>query len=352
MQQGVDSRAMFAEYMVKLPKLLILAVAGAILGSGLNLLITLVRSQQICYVSETEYYITFAGDWVKDHYNAFTWNDAIATDSILGRAMELLGDGYERSYVKEMIRADILSDVRYLTITIKDQDQTKVAEVKDALGTALEEFGQTKEGFDAIDKIEDSEIVQETIPYFTWRAALLGAVIAAGIGVFAIAFGFSMGSAFYTKSDIINRLGLPVCGIIFADGHQSRKSRALENRQLEMLEENIKMLTEEYPQMMLIDASGGRDAAAFLRDISDRGMADPSGFVVCGTENDFEWSDKIQDAAVIVVIPFGKTCREQITDEIYHVQMHGGRIVSAILTQADRKWEMIYYGVCFGAGRM
>ena len=35
-QQGIDSRAMFAAFMRNIPMLLVLAAAGAILGSGLN----------------------------------------------------------------------------------------------------------------------------------------------------------------------------------------------------------------------------------------------------------------------------------------------------------------------------
>ncbi|MDE5825876.1 MAG: hypothetical protein K2H91_14535, partial [Lachnospiraceae bacterium] len=139
MQQGVDSRAMLATFIIKLPKLLILAVAGAVLGSGLNLFVVLVKIQNRCYVSETEYYVAFdkGQDDARHWYNDFTWNDVLTTDGILGRAMELLGNGYERSQVKEMIRADILSDVRYLTITVKGQNAAQVAEIKDALGTAL-----------------------------------------------------------------------------------------------------------------------------------------------------------------------------------------------------------------------
>ncbi|MDE7476799.1 MAG: hypothetical protein K2M91_02425, partial [Lachnospiraceae bacterium] len=310
MQQGVDSRAMFATFITKLPKLLVLTVVGAVLGSGLHLLITLIRIQEICYVSETEYYIEFARDKAKDYYNDFTWNDVLATNSILGRAMELLGDGYERNQVKEMIRADILSDVRYLTITVKGREYAQVEAVKDALGTALEEFGEQKKEFDSIYKIEDLEIVQEKIPYFAWRAAFLGAVIAGGIGVFATAFCFCMGSVFYTKGDIVNRLELPVSGMTFVNKHTITKNSALEQRQLKMLEENLRMLTKEYSKILLIDASEGRDAVAFLKNISDGKIADQSCFQVCGTEN-------VQGAAVMAVIPFGKTCREKITDEIY-----------------------------------
>ncbi len=49
---GIDSRALFATYMIKLPRLLILAVAGAVLGSGLSLIVALLQMHERYYVSE------------------------------------------------------------------------------------------------------------------------------------------------------------------------------------------------------------------------------------------------------------------------------------------------------------
>ena len=217
MQQGIDSRAMLTVFLARLPRLFLLAVAGAVLGSGLYLMVALDASRNACFVSETEYYIEFEEGRYKarDYYNAFTWNGAIKGDEILGRAMELLGSGYDRDDVETMITAAILSDVRYLTVTVRGQEAAQVQAVKEALGTALEEFGALKKEFEEIYKIKDRETALEKIPYFGWRAAFLGAVAAAACGVFAAAFRFCLGSAFYTKRDITVRLGLPVYGMTF-----------------------------------------------------------------------------------------------------------------------------------------
>lgn len=341
MQQGIDSRAMFATFITRLPRLLMLAVAGAVAGSGLNLLVVLVKAQSRCYVSEMEYYVEFdkGQDDARHWYNDFTWNDVLATDLILGKVMEQLGTGYERNQVKEMLCADILSDVRYLTITVRGQDYTQVEAVKNALGTALEEFGEAKAEFASISKIEDNEITQEALPYFAWRAALLGAVLAAGAGVFVTAFRFCMGSAFYTKGDITVRLGLPVCGMTFQEGrHRTKGGSALEKRQAEMLEEGLSMLLERHVRILLIDASGGQDAAVFLNEICNRGIADDSCFRIRDKAG-----QKVQGTAIVAVIPFGKTYREKIFDEIDCAQQQGGRLVAAVLVQVDKNWAHIYY---------
>lgn len=346
-QQGVDSRALFATFIIKLPKLLILAVAGAILGSGLNLFLVLGKMQNRCYVSETEYYIDFAdGRYeAKDYYNDFTWNDVIKTDEILGRAMELLGSAYDRNQVSTMISARILSDVRYLTVYVRGQDPAQVEAVKNALGTALTEFAARKdELFDAIDRIEDLGIVLEEIPCFAWRAALLGAVIATGIGVFMTAFCFCMGSAFYTKSDILVRLGIPACGMTFRKGRRGNGNSALEQRQAEMLRENLELLREKYGQIFLLDISEGREAAAFQKEIMERGLADGSQVQLydSGKDNRRLKCGK-EGIAIVVVIPFGKVSREKITDEIEYARQRDSIAVAAVLTGVDRAWMRIYY---------
>lgn len=340
MQQGIDSRALFATYITKLPGLFLLAVAGAILGSGLNLIVVLVKTQDVCYVSETKYYIDFAdGRYeARDYYNDFTWNEAILGDEILGRAMELLGSAYDRNQVSAMVSARILSDVRYLTVYVRGQETEQVEAVRNAIEAALGAFGAAKDEFDTIYQIGDLDIVQEKVPYFGWRAALLGAVIAAGTGVFVIAFCFCMGSVFYTKGDIAVRLGIPACGMTFQGGDDRSRVTILEKRQAEMLTADLKMLTERYPRILLLDASGGQEAALFLQDIRDRGLADCSCFQICDTK---EYADG--DSAVMAVIPFGKPYRERIADEIGYAQLHGAEIVSAVLTRADRKWMGIYY---------
>ncbi len=343
MQQSIDSKAVLATYLTRLPVLFLLAVAGAVLGSGLHLLMALAAAREPVYVSETEYYIAFAeGRYeARDWYNDFTWNDVISTKPIMGRMMELLGSGYDDNQVKSMVTADILSDVRFLTITVRGQEPETVEAVKNAIGTALEEYGNFEDAFSAIDKIEDLEIVQEKIPYFGWRAAFLGAIIFVGIGIFVTALGVSVGSIFYTKCDVMKMLGVPVCGMTFrADGRKKTDDIFME-RQRRMLEENVKTLTEKYGSLVLMDASGGKEAEAFLQVTGMCNLAGAEKLEILDTNCAGEC---IRGTAIMVVIPFGKPYREKITDEINYAALQGGEIVAAALIKVDRSWSKIYYG--------
>lgn len=339
MQQGIDSAAMLATLITKLPVLLVLAVAGAILGSGLHLIITFIQTRESVYISETEYYIDFAeGRYeAKDYYNDFTWNEVLSIDPILGKAMEALGGNYDREQIRSMLSADILSDVRYLTITVKGGNAELVRNVKDEIGTALVEYAQLRDEFDSIEKIRDSGITREQPQYFALRAALLGAGLFAAIGLFVILLRFSKGSDFYTKSDISKVLGIPVYGLTVRDGQKNNRSDVLQEHQSARLTENMRMLTDQYPELFLMDASNGDEVQAFLENIKTCDIKTDGLKPYC-----FENNNKA--CAILVVIPFGKHYREKITDEINDAKLRDCTIVGAVLTGVDRTWARIYYG--------
>lgn len=341
MQQGVDSAAMLATLVRKLSVLLILAVAGAVLGSGLHLIIAFLDAKDSVYISKTEYYIDFSeGRYeARDYYNDFTWNDVMSADPILGKVMESLGGNYDREQIMSMISADILSDVRYLTITVKGGNAELVGRVKDAVGTALEEFGQSKDEFDSIEKIKDLDITQEQPQYFALRAALLGALLFAAVGLFLILLKFCTGSAFYTGNDIEKALGVPVYGMTVKNRTKNNRSDALAEHQADRLSGNLKMLMQRYPVLYLMDASEGDAVESFLQDIK-----------ACDVKAEVmkPYSRKNDNGActILLVVPFGKHYREIITDEIKDAKLRGCTIAGAVLIDVDRMWAHVYYGSC------
>lgn len=232
-RQGIDSKALLVTLIRKLPQILLIALAGAILGSGLRCMFVLYQSGEALFVAETEYYIDFADGRLeaKDYYNDFTWGDVIATDLILGRMMDELGEDYERAAVKQMIYADILSDVRYLTITVKGKDADQVSAISAAFEKAITQFAKSKDEFDEIYKIEDNGTRREQPVWLVWRAALLGAVVFAGIAVFFIVLAFTVGDRFYTKTDVMKFLKQPVLGLLY--GNKNEQSGLQEQRLIE-----------------------------------------------------------------------------------------------------------------------
>lgn len=345
-QEGIDSKALLVCFLRKLPYLLLMGVAGAFIGSGLYLLIAIVTSEGPLYQAETEYYIDFADGRLeaKDHYNDFTWNDVIATDLILGNMMEILGASYERNAIKEMITADILSDVRYLTITIKGSDSTLVGAVSEAMKLSLELFGSSKEEFDSIDQIENNGVQQVEEKLFTWRAALLGVVCGVLVGVFWIAASFSLGSRFYTKRSISQCFGIPVFGLFYAKDNQveGAQEKALQ------LALQYRMEKESVKKVVIADVVEGNYAQkctdtlmSFYREEQPGVVYSVQGFFISKME-DF---DAIrQTNGVILAIPFAKSCRESVIEKINQLENQDCKVLGAILVDVDKKWMKMYAG--------
>ncbi len=334
--EGIDSRALLTCFIKRLPLMLTLAVTGAVAGSGLNLILAFIDLSSPLYVSETEYYIDFAdGRYeARDYYNAFTWNDVIVTDKlILGNVMDMLGEGYDREKVKSMVSAAILSDVRYLTVTVKGENAETVDKVQKAFRVSLEHFGTMMDEFDSIYLIDDSGIKKEQARFFYWRAAVLGALVLLGCGVFGVVFRFCLGDCIYTKEDIRRYFGLPAYGLLYSDKNNA------DGRQEKMLAEALMSVSEENERLIFADALDNRIVGEFIRKLGELKILDSK---VC-----MEALDRTRDVAkheVIFVIPFGVPCRQRVADEINQLELLGCKVKGAVLAEADKGWMRLYFG--------
>lgn len=335
-RQGIDSKALLVTFIRKLPQLLLAAAAGVVFGSGLYWILAFYASiNHAAYAVETEYYIDFSEGRIeaKDYYNDFTWNDVIATDLILGRMMDALGTGYDREAVRQMLHADILSDVRYLTITVTGSDAQAVSDVNAAFCDAITVFGASRDEFDSIERIEENGVKKVEQDWFSWRAAVLGMFVFLGVGIFLTILEFMVGDRFYTKTDVIKYLELEPLGLICKTGNE--KNGKHESR----LTQNLKELLKENKNIYLLDAADGADSEIFMKQL--RAMdaeLDFDAFLLC------EKYCVGEDAAILVIVPFGKIYREKITDEVNNAIMHNGAIAGAVLTECDRHWVRMYYG--------
>lgn len=343
-QEGIDSRALLVCFLQKLPYLLLMGVAGAVLGSGLYLLIAVITSKGPVYQAETEYYIDFADGRLeaKDYYNDFTWNDVMATDLILGNTMESLGTSFERNAVKEMITADILSDVRYLTVTVTGSEAETVEKISDATRYSLESFGSRMEEFDSIYQIEDNGVQQQEEALFTWRASLLGALVGVLIAVFWIVSSFSLGSRFYTKHSISCCLGIPVFGLLYGRNNEAEgtQEKALQ------LALRYRMEKASCKELVIVDSFGEAYAKKFGDELMALYTEEQLGTALSVQSfpvKDEESFQKIrQTEGVLLVIPFAKACRESVVEIMNQLENQECRVLGAVLADVDKRWMKLY----------
>ncbi len=343
-QEGIDSKALLVCFLRRLPYLLLMGVAGAVLGSGLYLLITVMTSEGTRYQEETKYYIDFAEGKLesKNHYNAFTWNEVMTTELILDNTMEILGSDYDESEVKSAVSASIWSDVRYLTIMVEAGEEKKVAAISEATEKSLENFGICMEEFDAIYQIEDSGVQQIKESLVSWRAVLLGTLCGVLVGAFWLTAGFCMGSRYYTKQGLSKSLGVPVFGLLYQDKNEANgmQEKAL---WLALQHDMDKISSKSLVVMDVVNNGSAQRCKDILTSLYSEEMVDVEVRVQNSEVPSKEYYGEIrQTDGVILAIPFAKPCREVVLDKMNELENQDCKVQGAILVDVDRKWMRLY----------
>ena len=309
---SIDSKAFLVQLICRIPYLLLISVAGAVLGSGLYLLIMVVSTRTTMYENETEYYIDFAEGRLeaKDYYNAFTWNDVLQTDLILGKMMETLGSDFDREEVGAMISAQMLSDVRYLTVFIRSSEPKDISKISEALKGALEDFPKEKDEFDRIYQIENNGVKEIETNYFTWRAALLGGIVLLLFALFVESVRFAVGSRFYTRTDVTKWLGIPAFGIRY-------KGNSLDDNQERQIISHLATLGYSMDRVVFLSVENNDN--------------------IC-------YEELREKDGVVLLVPFGVDCKEITLDIIQNLNIQDINIIGVILTEVSRKWYKLYMG--------
>lgn len=326
-KNSVDSKAYIVQLIYRIPYLLLLAVMGAVLGSVIYLIIMFISTRTTEYEIQTRFYIDFKDEIIeaKASYNAYTWNDVLGLDEILGVMMEKIGDGYDREVIKSMMKAEILSDVRYLLVTITGDNPDDIVMIRSLLKEALENYGQNKKEFDSIYQIEEGKVEEIKVDFFTWRAAVLGAVAFFLFGLFVESLKFGIGGRFYTKSDITERLALEALGIEYKHSASVKFDSYEKKRQAEehkKLVYNLEYLGYSLDNVMKLTLD---------YDFSSKGYGELKKY-----------------KGVVIAIPTDVYCVARITDILQNLKIQNINVVGAILTDVDIRWYHMYM---FGLGR-
>ena len=138
-RREVDLKRLYLCSQGKLWLLLLLTILGAVIG-GVSYQVIKATRMPITYAAVSKLYISFGVDEsgeVYQYYNGYTWNDLLDTDPVLDRIMEYVPEGYSRKEVQEATTAEILSDIRLLTITVEGGTEKFVREIQSAVEEGL-----------------------------------------------------------------------------------------------------------------------------------------------------------------------------------------------------------------------
>ena len=143
-RREVDLKRLYLCSQGKLWLLLLLTILGAVIG-GVSYQVIKATRMPITYAAVSKLYISFGVDEsgeVYQYYNGYTWNDLLDTDPVLDRIMEYVPEGYSRKEVQEATTAEILSDIRLLTITVEGGTEKFVREIQSAVEEGLVDYAR------------------------------------------------------------------------------------------------------------------------------------------------------------------------------------------------------------------
>ncbi len=312
MREGADIRLLLLLYRKKIWISIICALAGALLGGGLYLIVHVAFAPARAYEGVSKLYLTFAADDDGDayqYYNGYTWNDLIKTEPILDKIMEQLADMDDRQQVKESITADILSDIRLLTVTVRTQEAAQTERILRAAEAALIRFGEEMAEFDHIEVIDHGQAALVVVEDETVRAVAAGGVIGFLLSLLGLAFACVFDDSIYVPSDLEKRYACPVLGVTFAGDTETGR---------QMLEEHIAYV------------SRGKEAVVYV---------DTSQDVITIPED-----GRKDNAGLILQVPYGRSGGKLLERWVREAAFLKCEVLGIVIIGADKGLYRLYFG--------
>lgn len=218
---GMDIRKLLLCFMRKIGIVLLAAAAGAILGGAVYAAVRTVPESEREYQAMLKIYLDFAADEtgeVYQAYNGYTWNDLMATEPILDVTMGYLPGDYAREEVMAAVKAEILSDLRLLTITVTTHEADTCDRIADAVGRSLTDLGNTAKEFRSIRVIQTAK-AKLVVADARWRQAILiGMVLASAFVLTGMLLYYVLDDRIMTASDLRQVTDAPFVGYSGAGG--------------------------------------------------------------------------------------------------------------------------------------
>lgn len=325
-RESIDLKLTAILFVKKLWFVLLWACIGAVLSGGIYFLAHVVYAPAREYEAVSKLYLEFATDDDGDayqYYNGYTWNDLMGTEPVLDTMMGLLS-GMEREKVREAVAADILSDIRVLTVTVTTHDSKETEAIIRAAEEALIQFGQKMQEFEEIRVIEHGQTRPVMIENETVRAVLLGAVGGIILCLLGLWFACVLDDSIYLPYQFELRYGYPAFGVRFAEekGKDRQNGRMAESRS------QVKYAQQEFSANIDYLLKGKNPV-----------------YVAIGQEKEvLPDYDKLRNSdGIILEIPYGMKNGKWIERQISQFKKQDCEILGAVLTEAEKGVYRLYY---------
>lgn len=298
--------------------------AGALIAVLIYTGIWLGLTGQRQYRQNSKFYLTFGTDAagnLQDYYNDYTWNDLLFSVPAISQVIESeLPDGVTMETARQDIEAQILSDVRLLTIQVTDPDPETVQALSNAVQDALVRYGHTSEEFERIEFLSEEEVEPVVVTDRSRNAAILGALLGFLVSAAALWLRELLDDGMYCPEDAARRYALPVRMVLAETSLPAfleEENRRTAEEWKKQYPEGIRILAED-PELQ-------KRAADTLREHYSVPVNEKAG-------------------AVFAAVPFGKA-NGTGTDHLLTQRKAASEPVDGlILAEADGDFLKKYYG--------
>lgn len=346
MDEGMDCKKYFLFLLKKFWVLLLAAFIGAVLGGGIYLFYHVVINSNREYRAESQLYLNFAPDETGETYqayNGYTWNDLMSTDPILNTTMSYLPKDYTKEEVEAATSAEILSDLRVLTITITTPDPNRTEEILRATDLSLVDLGKTAKEFRDIEIYKETEAEIVAVGQRLLQAVLVGVFLAVIVTFLAMALLYVLDDKIYVPGDCKCFTELPFVGFSFTKAEKGKQ----------VSEPLDKAETERTPKFWnkITDKIDDRLYTRFRQDLEQNQayLEKQTGtLALWKIEKDCpvtqEDAEELQKAGgVLLVIPYGRTDRATCSYQMEQLALLGCNLTGILIQDADMRFMRWYY---------
>lgn len=346
LQEGMDLRFFLLRLFNSIWIVIIAALLGAAICAGGYLLYKQIHPAAREYRAETKYYIDFAEDSTGigyGYYNDFTWNDLMRSDDILPYTLSLLPEGISQETVEASVAADIISDVRLLTITVTAGDPELVNEIAQATAKSLVHYPEKIKEIDGIRVIREDAAKEVVFGDFTKNWCFFGMAAGILISVFARWIIYCMDFSVYLPKDIEKRFGLSVLGVFY----QSRKSGKEEERESaygrEEWNANAEYMLKGKKKIAVVTILGTENAGELLGMLKEAGSMEQKEIVHAGSYGKTDYECIRSADAGILCFTYGGKDSKLAERYLSDLKKQDCKVTYAILLKADETMYRRYY---------
>lgn len=216
MKQAMDLKRLILCLQGKIWLFLMLTVVGAALGAGIYQ-VARAMNMPITYEAVSKLYISFGVDEsgeIYQYYNGYTWNELLDTDPIVSCMEEFLPKEYSKEELIHATQAEILSDIRLLTVTVQGSTEKFVREMQSAVENGLIVYGQESEELKRIEVIRTLEPERVYWDDRTMTACIIGAVIMAVLTILILLIRYILDESVYVPTDIEKKYTCKALGVM------------------------------------------------------------------------------------------------------------------------------------------